>query len=68
MAEGTIFSDKIIIFCPLKLGNRNKRICDEEECAWWDNHWKRCKVMSFMDSITYAVHKQFPKEWKNNKY
>ena len=67
MAEGTIFSDKIIIFCPLS-GTVERRICNEEECAWWDNHWKRCKVMSFMDSITYAVHKQFPKEWKNNKY
>jgi len=69
MAEGTVFSDNIIRLCPLRPGPRERRICDEDDCAWWDDYRKRCKVMSCMEAFTYAVNKQFPnpRNWKKNE-
>jgi len=52
MTEATVFSDKIIKLCPLRSGEREERICDEEDCAWWDEYYRKCKVFSTMNSIT----------------
>ena len=55
MAEGTVFSDKIIKHCPFRSGTIDERICDEEDCALWDGYFKQCKIFSALNTYTISM-------------
>ena len=46
--------------------------CEKEKCAWWDNFYKQCAIVSIstdiccLDGKNYSKEKKYDKNGKNN--